>query len=59
MKIERVELLHADTDEINVAPHNLTFQPSIKDGCLQLPTGPSWGTQINEAAVKAHPPRRR
>jgi L-alanine-DL-glutamate epimerase-like enolase superfamily enzyme len=24
-----------------------------------LPTGPGWGTEINEATVRAHPPRPR
>ena len=29
----------------------------IKDGYLELPTGPGWGTEIDEAAVRAHPPK--
>ena len=33
--------------------------PEIKDGYLMLPTGPGWGTEVNEAAVRAHPPRKR
>jgi L-alanine-DL-glutamate epimerase-like enolase superfamily enzyme len=30
----------------------------IKEGHLLLPTGPGWGTDVNEAAVRAHPPRK-
>jgi L-alanine-DL-glutamate epimerase-like enolase superfamily enzyme len=40
----------ADTYEVNVAPHNFY-------GHLRLPTGPGWGTEVDEAAVRAHPPR--
>ena len=29
----------------------------IEDGHLRLPTGPGWGTEVDEAAVRAHPPR--
>ena len=35
----------------------VTERPRIKDGYLTLPTGPGWGTEVNEAAVRAHPPR--
>jgi galactonate dehydratase len=30
----------------------------IEDGELILPTGPGWGADIDEAALRAHPPRR-
>ena len=46
--------------ELNQA-HNLLYdlpQLVIEDGYLQLPTTPGWGTEVNEAGVKAHPPRR-
>ncbi len=29
---------------------------TIKDGYLYVPTGPGWGTEVNEEAVRAHPP---
>ena len=31
--------------------------PEIENGELILPTGPGWGVEVNEAAVRAHPPR--
>ena len=37
----------------------VTVKPAIKDGYLSVPTGPGWGTEINEATVRAHPPRQR
>jgi L-alanine-DL-glutamate epimerase-like enolase superfamily enzyme len=37
----------------------VTVKPAIKDGHMSLPAGPGWGTEINEATVRAHPPRQR
>jgi L-alanine-DL-glutamate epimerase-like enolase superfamily enzyme len=33
----------------------VTVKPEIRDGYLYLPSGPGWGTEVNEAAVRAHP----
>ena len=30
----------------------------IENGDYVLPTGPGWGVEVNEAAVRARPPRR-
>jgi hypothetical protein len=35
----------------------VTVKPDIADGHLHLPTGPGWGTEVDEAPVRAHPPR--
>jgi galactonate dehydratase len=35
----------------------VTRPPRIEAGHLLLPTGPGWGTEVDEAAVRAHPPR--
>jgi hypothetical protein len=45
MNIARLQSLHADAGQ-----RNLDF---LK------PSGPGWGTEVNEAAVRAHPPRPR
>lgn len=34
----------------------VTVQPRIEAGHLLLPDGPGWGTEVNEEAVRAHPP---
>jgi len=46
MKITRVESLHA-----GAGWRNLDF--------LEIPAGPGRGTEVNEEAVRAHPPRTR
>jgi len=35
----------------------VTVKPRIEQGHLLLPTGPGWGTEVNEEAVRAHPAR--
>jgi L-alanine-DL-glutamate epimerase-like enolase superfamily enzyme len=38
--------------------HDLfTVKPTIKDGYMLVPEGPGWGTEVNEAAVRTHPPK--
>lgn len=34
----------------------ITQAPVIEDGHMRLPAGPGWGADINEEALKAHPP---
>jgi galactonate dehydratase len=34
----------------------ITRAPVIEDGHMRLPAGPGWGADINEEALKAHPP---
>jgi L-alanine-DL-glutamate epimerase-like enolase superfamily enzyme len=33
----------------------MTVPPVIEDGHLLVPSGPGWGTEVNEEAVRAHP----
>jgi galactonate dehydratase len=35
----------------------VTRPPVIENGDLVLPKGPGWGADVNEAFVRAHPPR--
>ena len=34
----------------------LTNAPTIEDGYMRLPDGPGWGADVDEEALKAHPP---
>jgi L-alanine-DL-glutamate epimerase-like enolase superfamily enzyme len=58
MKIARLEPLHADTGQ-RVFDFLKMVKPEIRDGHVLLPTGPGWGTEVNEKAVLAHPLRKR
>jgi galactonate dehydratase len=52
-----LRIMEIDPDHVAWQDEFVTVQPKIKDGYLELPTGPGWGTEIDEAAVRAHPPR--
>jgi galactonate dehydratase len=37
----------------------VTKKVVVENGELVLPTAPGWGAEVNEAALKAHPAKRR
>ncbi len=50
-------IMEIDPDNVPWHDDLVTVKPRIKNGYLLLPTGPGWGTEVNEEAVRAHPPR--
>ena len=57
--VPNLRIMEIDPDVVPWYDELVTTVPKIVNGHLVLPTGPGWGTEVNEAAVKAHPPRRR
>jgi L-alanine-DL-glutamate epimerase-like enolase superfamily enzyme len=57
--VPNVRIMEIDPDRVSWYDDLVTAPPVIKDGHIHLPTTPGWGTDVNEAAVRAHPPRRR
>jgi galactonate dehydratase len=57
--VPNLRIMEIDPDTVPWYDDLVTVKPDIREGHLYLPTGPGWGTEVNEAAVKAHPPRRR
>ena len=55
--VPNFRIMEIDHDFVPWHDEFFTVQPRIEDGYLVLPTGPGWGTEINEEAVRAHPPR--
>jgi galactonate dehydratase len=53
-----LRIMEIDPDHVAWQDELVTVKPTIRDGYLELPTGPGWGTEIDEAAVRAHPARR-
>jgi galactonate dehydratase len=49
-------IMEIDIDDVPWKDDLVTIPPTIEDGHLILPTGPGWGADINEDAVRAHPP---
>lgn len=55
--VPNFRIMEIDVDEVPWHHDLFTVSPQIVDGHLILPTGPGWGTEINEEAVRDHPPR--
>ena len=57
--VPNLRIMEIDPDVVPWHDDIVTVKPDIKDGYLTLPTGPGWGTAIDEATLRAHPPRPR
>ena len=51
-------IMEIDIDQVPWRDELFTVVPRIVDGHLPVPKAPGWGTEPNEAALRAHPPRR-
>jgi L-alanine-DL-glutamate epimerase-like enolase superfamily enzyme len=56
--IPNYRIMEYDMDEAPWRNEIFTHPPVIENGQFVLPTRPGWGTDINEEAVKAHPPKK-
>ena len=54
--VPNFRIMEIDIDDVAWKDDLVTTPPVIEDGYLVLPDGPGWGTDINEDAVRAHPP---
>ena len=55
--VPNLRIMELDADAVPWLDELFTKKPEIRDGYMYLPTGPGWGTEVNEDAVRAHPPR--
>jgi len=55
--VPNLRIMEIDPDMVPWQDDLVTVKPRIEHGHLLLPEGPGWGTEINEEAVRAHPPR--
>jgi L-alanine-DL-glutamate epimerase-like enolase superfamily enzyme len=55
--IPNFRIMEFDADEVPWKPQMLTRPYVIEDGAMLLPTGPGWGTDVNEEVLRAHPPK--
>jgi L-alanine-DL-glutamate epimerase-like enolase superfamily enzyme len=55
--VPNFSIMEVDPDTVPWYDDLVTVKPDIKDGELRVPTGPGWGTEVNEEAVRAHPPK--
>mgnify|MGYP006163291323 CR=1 FL=1 len=55
--VPNFRIMEIDIDDVPWKDDLVTHPPEIVDGHLILPDRPGWGTDVNEEAVAAHPPR--
>lgn len=54
--VPNFRVMEADVVQVPWAYDLLTEQPIIRDGHMELMSGPGWGAEVNEDALKEHPP---
>ncbi|MEM7251843.1 MAG: mandelate racemase/muconate lactonizing enzyme family protein [Pseudomonadota bacterium] len=55
--VPHLRIMEIDIDRIDGDDDIFTHAPEIEDGFLRLPDRPGWGTEPNEAVIRARPPR--
>jgi L-alanine-DL-glutamate epimerase-like enolase superfamily enzyme len=55
--VPNLRIMETDPDVVPWHDDLFTVKPVIKDGHMLLPTGPGWGTEVNEEVLRAHPPK--
>jgi galactonate dehydratase len=55
--ISNFRIMEIDIDDVPWKDDLVTEPPHIDSGELVLPSGPGWGADINEEAVRRHPPK--
>jgi L-alanine-DL-glutamate epimerase-like enolase superfamily enzyme len=53
--VPNLRIMEYDQDQVPWMDDLVTVKPQIENGELLVPTGPGWGTEINEEALRAHP----
>ena len=51
--------MEIEVDDVPWKSDLVTVAPVIERGQLVVPTAPGWGADVNEEAVRAHPPKAR
>ncbi|MBT4072896.1 MAG: hypothetical protein HOE75_04375, partial [Chloroflexi bacterium] len=52
--VSNVRIMESDVDSAPWRDELTTSLPEIKDGYMTVPTGPGWGTDLDEAAAKKY-----
>jgi galactonate dehydratase len=57
--VPNFRIMEIEVDDVPWKNDLVTVAPVIKDGELIIPSTPGWGTEVNEEAVKEHPPKQK
>jgi L-alanine-DL-glutamate epimerase-like enolase superfamily enzyme len=53
--LPNVRILEIDVDDVPLKEELVTRLPEIEDGYLKIPTGPGWGTELQEEVARKNP----
>ena len=53
--LPNVRIMETDVDDVPWKDDLVTRPPEIVDGYMKVPTGPGWGVDLNEEALREHP----
>jgi len=56
--VPNLRIMETDIDAVPWRDELVDVPPVIENGEFILPTRPGWGVEVNEAAVRAHPPKK-
>ena len=52
--LPNVRIMEVDVDDVPWKDELVTVQPDIESGYMKTPSGPGWGTDLNEKVAKKH-----
>jgi L-alanine-DL-glutamate epimerase-like enolase superfamily enzyme len=55
--VPNLRIMETDIDRLPWDHDLVTHVPVIENGYLVIPDRPGWGTEPNEEAIRAHPPK--
>lgn len=55
--VPNLRVMEIDIDSVAWRDELFSVVPVIDGGEMLVPSGPGWGVEVNEAAVRAHPPK--
>ena len=55
--VPNLRIMEYEADDVPWQQELVSHAPVVEDGAMLLPTGPGWGAEVNEDAVRARPPR--
>jgi galactonate dehydratase len=55
--VPNFRIMELDVDDVPWRDELVTRPPLVERGYLQIPTAPGWGAEVDEAALKRHPPK--
>jgi len=56
--VPNLRIMEIDIDRLEWDHELFSHVPEIENGHLVMPSRPGWGTEPNEEAIRAHPPKR-